>query len=92
MVDTYVVRAVSGRPLLTGCHASRADARKALNALVVADNTVEHDRLGRPVNSKVWFPASAEDFVMREMKLTSDQYDMTLSLLVPPAWPMWEPQ
>jgi len=29
---------------------------------------------------------------MREMKLTSDQYDMTLSLLVPPAWPMWEPQ
>jgi hypothetical protein len=63
---------------------------------VAADNTIEHDRSGRPVNSRVWFPASAEDFVLREMKLTSDQYDMTLSLLMLPrsakAWPPWEPQ
>lgn len=65
-------------------------------ASVAADNTVEHDRSGRPINSRVWFPLSAEDFVLREMKLTSDQYDMTLSLLALPrsakAWPPWEPQ
>lgn len=60
---------------------------------LAANPNVVHDRDGQPLSSLVWFPNSQEDFVMREMKLTSDRYDSTFTLLRLPrsakVWPEW---
>lgn len=60
---------------------------------LAADELTRHDRQGQNVAARIWFPRSDEDFTLREMKLTADRYDSTLTLLVLPqsarAWPRW---
>jgi len=57
------------------------------------DASIDHDKLGRAVASRTWFPKAGDDFAIREMKLGSEQYDMTLTLLHLPrsakAWPSY---
>jgi Zn-dependent peptidase ImmA (M78 family) len=55
---------------------------------------VAHDRRGVTVDSRAWFPASDEEFPIREMKITSDRYSSVMTLLVLPrfakAWAPWD--
>jgi Zn-dependent peptidase ImmA (M78 family) len=61
---------------------------------LAANSDVRHDRVGTNIASPHWFPRAEEQFPIREMKLTADGYDYTMSLLLLPryvkAWAPWE--
>lgn len=51
---------------------------------IAADPDVEHERIGRTEDARVWFPHAEDDFSLRELKMTADQYDFVMTLLVLP--------
>lgn len=49
------------------------------------------DRLGTPIDARIWFPQEPEGMVAREMRIASDLYRQTMTLLVlPPEVKPWE--
>ena len=49
------------------------------------------DRLGTPIDASIWFPQEPEGMVAREMRIASDFYRQTMTLLVlPPEVKPWE--
>jgi len=52
-------------------------------ALALQDNITE-ERLGVKTAAKIWFPNADSDADLKELKIYSDQYDYTLSLLILP--------
>lgn len=49
------------------------------------------DRLGTPIDARIWFPLEPEGMVAREMRIASDLYRQTMTLLVlPPEVKPWE--
>src|SRR3546814_13635407 len=49
------------------------------------------DRLGTPIDASIWFPHEPEGMVAREMRIASDFYRQTMTLLVlPPEVKPWE--
>lgn len=64
---------------------------------LASDQNTLQERFGRSVDVRTWFPKSAESFPINEMKVSSPDYDSTLSLLVLPrsgaVWAerTWEP-
>lgn len=48
---------------------------------LAADETVIHDRKGREIPAKVWFPHAPAGLSLREMKIHAGQYDAILTLL-----------
>lgn len=51
---------------------------------LAADVNVEHERVGREVPVQLWFQHADPAAQAREMKIYSDQYDRTISLLLLP--------
>ena len=49
-----------------------------------ANDQIRHDRNGTPVPIRVWFPHADAGLSVREMKLSAEQYDYTLTLLLLP--------
>lgn len=48
------------------------------------------EKAGINLDARVWFPREPQGMPLREMKIVSDQYDQTLSLLImPKAEPRW---
>jgi hypothetical protein len=45
---------------------------------------LKHERRGIELPAKIWFPHAEVDTCVREMKVSSDQYDYVLSLLILP--------
>ena len=43
------------------------------------------DRLGTEVNARIWFSNEPKDMVLREMRIISDQYRQTMTLLILPS-------
>lgn len=60
-------------------------------ASMAADTSVRHDRAGQHIRASTWFRHVEPSTLVREMKITADQYDSTISLLCFPrsaeAWP-----
>lgn len=60
-------------------------------ASVAADASVRHERAGARVPASTWFRHADSSTMLREMKISADQYDSTVSLLCLPrsaeAWP-----
>lgn len=53
---------------------------------------VKHERRGIELPARVWFPHAGADTFIREMKVSSDQYDYVLSLLIlPRSATVWRP-
>lgn len=52
-------------------------------ALASQDNITE-ERLGVKTATKIWFPHADSDAALNELKISSEQYDCTLSLLILP--------
>lgn len=48
---------------------------------LAADDTVVHDRKGREMAARVWFPHAPANLPLREMKIHAGQYDAVLTLL-----------
>ena len=61
------------------------------SASVAADDSVRHERAGVRIPASTWFSHADSSMLLREMKISADQYDSTISLLCLPrsaeAWP-----
>jgi len=53
---------------------------------LASDNNIESEKRGVRIPAKVWFPHADTDSELLEMKIFSDQYDSTLSLLILPKY------
>jgi len=54
-------------------------------------STTNVDRLGTEIAARVWFPLEPADMPLREMRIVSDQYRQTMTLLIlPPEVKPWE--
>lgn len=59
-------------------------------SLASSPSPLGNERDGSEVNARVWFPKEPKDMALREMKLVSDKYEQTMSLLIlPKAEPNW---
>ena len=56
------------------------------SASLASDNKVESEKSGLRLPAKIWFPNADTDSELLEMKIFSDQYDSTLSLLILPKY------
>ena len=55
------------------------------------DTDTNVDRLGTPIDARIWFAQEPEGMVAREMRIASDFYRQTMTLLVlPPEVKPWE--
>ena len=55
------------------------------------DTDTNVDRLGTAIDARIWFPQEPEGMVAREMRIASDFYRQTMTLLVlPPEVKPWE--
>ncbi|MFL9869538.1 ImmA/IrrE family metallo-endopeptidase [Paraburkholderia fungorum] len=60
---------------------------------LAADARVLHDKQGLSIAGRAWFPHAEQAMRLREMKLSAEQYDCTLTLLVlPKAADVWAPR
>lgn len=61
---------------------------------LAANESTIHQRSGADIPAMTWFPYAPADAFVREMKISSDQYDYILSLIVLPrgltVWKPWE--
>lgn len=59
-------------------------------SLAASDKLVAPERQGIELAARTWFPQEPNDMSLREMKIVSDRYEQTMSLLVlPKAEPRW---
>lgn len=59
-------------------------------SLAASDNHIASERQGIEVAARTWFPQEPGDMSVREMKIVSDRYEQTMSLLIlPQAEPRW---
>ena len=60
---------------------------------VAANASIRHERVGATVSAKAWFPHADENATLREMKVSADQYDSVLTLLIlPRSLDVWPPK
>lgn len=60
---------------------------------VAADTSISVHRTGVEVPASVWFPHARADLSLREMKVTANEYDTVMSLLVlPRGASVWKPR
>lgn len=61
---------------------------------LAADASINRERHGVAVAADVWFPHAGPGESLRELKISADQYDSVMTLLVLPrhmrAWPPWK--
>lgn len=59
---------------------------------VAADESIRHERSGIVLPASTWWPTAEPAVQVREMKISADQYDSTLTLLVlPHSGSVWGP-
>ncbi|WP_439669200.1 IrrE N-terminal-like domain-containing protein [Cupriavidus necator] len=60
---------------------------------LAANAAIRHERLGATIAATTWFPHADAATPLREMKLSTEQYDSTLSLLIlPRSAEVWAPR
>lgn len=53
-------------------------------SLAICDEVITPERQGSEVNARVWFPKEPQGMSLREMKIVSDRFEQTMSLLILP--------
>lgn len=70
---------------------TRSSAIEVPSSTLTQDAQVALDRVGRTVDARAWFPHAESGTSVRELKITADQYDSVLTLLILPrhlrVWP-----
>lgn len=73
---------------------SRQQVTAIPDGSLAADASVLHERAGREISARTWFPHAPSDLSLREMKITAIEYDAVMSLLVLPrgssVWQPWD--
>lgn len=60
---------------------------------LAADDAITQERLGREISARVWFPHADAALSLQEMKISADQYDFVMTLLVlPRGSKVWQPK
>lgn len=60
------------------------------DSLAASDDSGPPERQGIELAARVWFPQEPREMSLREMKIVSDRYEQTMSLLIfPSAEPRW---
>jgi len=63
---------------------------------LAADERVGHERYGVTLAASIWFPHAEPSETLCELKISADQYDSVMTLLVLPrharVWPPWKPE
>lgn len=63
---------------------------------LAADASTPHERIGIETSARTWFPHAHADMSLREMKITSSEYDSIMTLLILPrgasVWQPWKDQ
>ncbi len=94
--DGFINWSISSRSALTGGAFFRA--RRSAIAIgedtLAANRQIVHERLGVEIPARAWFKHAEDGLSLKEMKVTADQFDYTLSLLVLPrcskVWAPWK--
>ena len=61
-----------------------------IGSLALTNNSIAPERQGIELAIRTWFPKEPKDMTLREMKIVSDRYEQTMSLLIlPKAEPRW---
>lgn len=59
-------------------------------SLAASDTAEGIERSGVELDARIWLPREPKEMCLREMRITSDRYEQTMSLLIlPPAVPHW---
>ncbi|KZC24014.1 toxin [Rhodanobacter thiooxydans] len=73
---------------------TRASVLAVPDGSLAADARVAYDRYGTQLPARTWFAHADVGEPLRELKLSADQYDWVMSLLILPrharVWPPWE--
>ncbi|WP_027483930.1 ImmA/IrrE family metallo-endopeptidase [Rhodanobacter sp. OR87] len=61
---------------------------------LAADERIDRERYGVTIDANIWFPNAEPGEMLRELKISADQYDSVMTLLVLPrharVWPRWK--
>lgn len=62
-----------------------------MQSLTAQIGVTSNERRGEKIDARVWFSTEPDGMFLREMKITSDQYKQTITLLIlPESIPPWE--
>ena len=84
----------SGKWLSIGLNKKQPDCQrkrlpKNCSTMLQTDSNV--DRQGTKMDARIWFPGEPDGMALREMRIVSDQYRQTMTLLIlPPEVKPWE--
>lgn len=91
--DGYILWARSSRPAYESgifFRTRNAAVPVPTGSLALTNNSVAPERQGIELAIRTWFPNEPKDMSLREMKIVSDRYEQTTSLLIlPKAEPRW---
>jgi hypothetical protein len=93
--DGYMNWAFSSTPAVKNgaFFRTRSETIAVPDGTLAADTSVQHERAGTEVAARAWFPHAPTDLSLREMKITSNEYDAVMSLLVLPRDAnVWKPR
>lgn len=93
--DGFIDWAYSSRAAFEG--GAYFKTRGRMNAIpdssLASNLTIEHERTGKEVVARTWFPHAPADLTLREMKICADQYDYVMTLLLLPRGShVWKPR
>lgn len=61
-----------------------------IGSLAASQEAIALEKQGTEISARNWFPKEPEDMTLREMRIVSDRYEQTMSLLIlPEAEPKW---
>lgn len=91
--DGYVLWARSSQPALRSgalFRTKNALVQIPRDSLAVSTGTAISDKRGIELAARTWFPEEPAEMSLREMRIVSDRYEQTMSLLIlPKAEPRW---
>ena len=93
--DGYVNWAWSSKPAFKAgaFFKTKASPVEVPSASLTADTSIAVDRVGRETPAKLWFPYADSKLSLVEMKIFSEHYDSTLTLLRLPRYAdVWKPR
>jgi IrrE N-terminal-like domain len=85
--DGYILWARSSRPAYESgifFRTKNVTVPVPTGSLAITNNSVSPERRGIELAIRTWFPNEPKDMNLREMKIVSDRYEQTMSLLILP--------
>ena len=92
--DGYIDWAWSSKPAMKAGAFFRTKGRPVGVPMgtLAGDSHIAHNRIGQEIPAKHWFPHASTGDTLRECKISADQYDSVMTLLVIPrsvsVWPL----